>query len=79
MAKMTIDRVRVAVAKDGTVTVPDAEDMAVGQVVRDPETKMWVARVIAEDGKLGRVKTEHPSRQAAFGAILRARGIVKGS
>jgi hypothetical protein len=35
--------------------------------------------VIAEDGKLSRSKTEHPSRQAASGAILRARGIVEGS
>ncbi len=79
MAKMTIESVRMTVATDGTVTVPEAEDMAVGQVMRDPESKKWVARVIAEDGKLSRSKTEHPSRQAASGAILRARGIVEGS
>jgi hypothetical protein len=43
MAKMTIESVRVAVATDGTVTVSEAEDMAVGQVTRDPESKRWVA------------------------------------
>jgi hypothetical protein len=65
MAKMTIDSVRVAVAKDGTVTVPEAEDMAVGQVMRDPESKKWVARVVGENGKPGRAKSDHASRQAA--------------
>ena len=79
MAKMTIESVRVAVAKDGTVTLPQAEGMAVGQVMRDPESKKWVARVVDDAGKMGRAQTEHASRQAAFVAILQARGIVKGS
>jgi hypothetical protein len=79
MARMSIENVRVALAKDGTVTVPDAEDMAVGQVMRDPDSKKWVARVTDEAGKIGRAKTEHPTRQAAFVAVLQARGIVKTS
>jgi hypothetical protein len=36
MAKLQIENVRLALAKDGTVTVPEAENMAVGQVMRDP-------------------------------------------
>jgi hypothetical protein len=73
MAKMTIETVRVAVAQDGTVTVPDAEDM----VLRDPESKKWVAAVADENGKVGRKTTPHPTRQAAFQAILAERGLVQ--
>jgi endonuclease V-like protein UPF0215 family len=79
MARMTIEQVRVAVADDGTVTIPDAEQMVVGQVMRDPESKQWVARVVDEKGKVGRAKTEHATGQAAFAAMLEARGIVKRS
>jgi hypothetical protein len=75
MAKMQIENVRLAVAEDGTVTVPEADDMAVGQVMRDPESN-WIARTIRADGKLSRSKTEHARRQEAFETILQARGIV---
>lgn len=77
MAKMTIEDKRIALAKDGTVSLPDADDTVVGQVMRDPETKKWVARAADAAGKIGRAKTEHASRQAAFEALLAAHGIVK--
>jgi hypothetical protein len=45
MASMTIQEKRIALAKDGTLTLPDADEMIVGQVMRDPESKKWIARV----------------------------------
>jgi nicotinamide mononucleotide (NMN) deamidase PncC len=67
MAMMQIEGVRAALAKDGTVTVPAAEDMVVGKVLRDGAK--WAAAVADEAGKVGRTKTEHATRQAAFVAL----------
>ena len=77
MAQMSIEGGRVALAKDGAVTVPEAEEMVVGKVLCDGEK--WAAGVADEAGKVGRAKTEHPTRQAAFAAILTERDIVKAS
>ena len=79
MASMTIQDKRIALAKDGTVSLPDADETIVGQVMRDPASKKWVARAADAAGKISRTKTEHPTRQAAFEALLAAHGIVKAA
>ena len=53
--------------------------MVVGRLMRNPESKQWVVRVADEGGKVGRAKTEHATRQAAFMALLVAREGVKPS
>ena len=77
MARMSMGGVEVAVDKQGIVTLPEAEGMVVGKVLQDPEKRSrWVAAVADEAGKVGRKTTEHPTRQAAFQALLEARGIA---
>ena len=78
MVRMSMGGVKVAVDKQGIVTIPEAEGVVVGKVLQDPQKRTrCVAAVAAEDGKLGRKTSEHPSRQAAFRAILEARGLVQ--
>jgi epoxyqueuosine reductase QueG len=74
MARMTFADKRIALAKDGTVTLPEADEIVVGQVTLDPESKKWVARVADAAGKISRAKTEYATRQQAFEALLEAHG-----
>ncbi len=80
MAKMTIDSVRVAVARDGTVTVPEAEDMAVGQVNARPREQA-AGRPRDRRGRRGRAREDRapqpPGRVAGGAAGARHRqGLV---
>lgn len=74
MAKMTFGSQRITLSAYGKVSISATDEKAdavvVGQVMRDG--KKWVARLADKTGKLASKKTEHPTRQAAFEALLAA-------